>query len=412
MASAQVLEPVGRLMEGIQALPWTMHVVVGAAFIAGIALWLAGRRFIRPATVLVGCAFGAAVGFVMLPVLMPTSGLSPYLGLAVGLVAGLLAGMLLYKVATAMTFGSMLGAGCALLAAAIVTAPFAVPPAAAAMDDGPGRLGGEEGLRPLQPVLDPDDERPGRVNPSPTDLERPVIRPNPKPNLKPIKGEAPKTAAKADARARPTPAREKTATTTKTQKTQRASNEQANRPSARPTDSSAEAARTNTPTTAAAPDRSAPTIREPLADLNDVNPASQRAREFWGAIKSESCEAWGSLPSGGKVWIACAGLVGLAMGTILGLMLPAWSAGATTSLVGSAIWLPCGVWLAHATGVPGHTHLTLSPIGWAMVWVVAALIGMAAQWRGLIDTGEPAGAGKKRAGGKKGKKPPPDEDDE
>ncbi|MGH7130465.1 MAG: hypothetical protein ACREJO_00760 [Phycisphaerales bacterium] len=406
MASAQVLEPVGRVMDGIQALPWTMHVVVGAAFIAGVALWLAGRRFIRPATVLVGCAFGSAIGFVMLPVLMPTSGLSPYLGLAVGLVAGLLAGMLLYKLATAMTFGSMLGAGCALLAAAIVTAPFAAPPAAAAMDDGPGRLGGEEGLRPLRPVLDPEDERPGRVNPSPTDLERPVVRPNPKPNLKPIKGEAPKTVAKTDVRARPTSGRDSGANTAKTQA------EQTNRPS-KAANNRTEPARASTPAKTVAAERSTPTIREPLADLDDSNPTSERAREFWGALKSESSEAWGSLPSGGKVWIAGAALTGLALGTILGLMLPAWAAGATTSLVGSAIWLPCGVWLAHATGVPGHAHLNLSPIGWAMVWVVAALIGIAAQWRGLIDTDEPATAGKKKGGGKKkSKKPPQDEDEE
>jgi hypothetical protein len=132
---------------------------------------------------------------------------------------------------------------------------------------------------------------------------------------------------------------------------------------------------------------------------------------FWSAARAAWGEWWESVPVKNRPWIIGSTVGGLAVGTVLGLLLPTWSAGAVTALAGSAIWLPAALWLGTAWGLPGFVGKGaglggLSTGGWIAVWLVVASIGVACQWYGLM----PAGKGKKGKGKKKAKKPA-DEDE-
>lgn len=355
-----VTQSFDRLVEGIQNLPWGVHGIIALAFCAGIVLWLCGRSVLKPVVVMLGAAVGAALGFVLLPLWASGTGVSPYVGLAAGLAIGLISSLMLYTLFTAVTFGSVMGGGFGLVAAALVGAPLALPAAAGVEsvwigsdEPGTGLGGGEQPIR----ILDPEPEVqpvPDPVNPDAPARRTPAAK-------APVKPKSP-------ARAPGTP------------------------PAKGPTPT--------TPVTAAPEGTSA----SDRIVINANSTPSQRAVAFWQALRDDVQVSWAKVPSDGKMWIIGAGVVGLGAGTVLGLMLPMWAAGAITALVGAAIWVPAGVWLAHAASVPGHERLSLTPIGWTIVWVSAALVGMAIQWRGLVGGANAGGAaGGKKHGKKKGK---------
>jgi len=374
-----------QLTEALQNLPWLVQVPVALALVGGLILWLAGRRLIRPVTILVGLALGGLLGFLIAPAMMPGIGISPYLGMLAGAATGLTTALLLYQVTTAVTFGSAIGAGCGIAAAAVLGTALTLPASAQTdQPDNPGQLGGGEQpvYAPPPPVWDPRVEplpEPER-GPEGSDVENPgVIRAKPvvkKPAAKPTKPAQPAGGAGTNGGRKPAtvkgPAQER--------------------------QSGGKASPAKTP-------------REPSEPLHEeVGGAVGRVGAFWGAARDAWGEWWETVPAKNRPWIIGATTAGVVAGTVLGLLLPAWSAGAVTALAGAAIWLPSALWLGTAWGAPGFGSKgggwigSLSPGGWIAVWLVLAVIGVACQWYGLMP-GKAKGKGK----GKK-KKPKVEEE--
>ncbi|HZW06613.1 MAG TPA: hypothetical protein VFF65_05770 [Phycisphaerales bacterium] len=360
--------------EALHNLPWLVQLPVALALVAGIVLWLAGRRLIRPVTIMVGLGLGGLIGFLVLPVVMPGVAISPYLGLAGGAAAGLTVALLLYQVATAITFGSAIGAGCGVTAAAVLGTALALPASAQLEDppllppEAPGQLGGGE--QPLyvpppapwnphiEPLPEPDH------GPEGADVQNPgVIR------AKPV--QRPKVVPTASKPGKPSGAPAKASVNRSEPAERRGSG-------------------------GGAATRAGKAARGGAGNaVEKVGQFWQSARETWGAW-------WDSVPDRNKPWIIGATVLGVAAGTVLGLLLPAWSAGMVTALAGAAIWIPAAVWLGTAWSVPGFTPRGagtvhgLSPGGWIAVWLVVAVIGVACQWYGLMPGGKGKGKAKKR----------------
>ncbi len=331
MTPSPLLAPAQRLADAIAGLPSGIHLIVAATLLAGLILWAAGRQVLKPVVILVGCAATAVGGFVLLPVLAPQAGVSPYIGGVGGLILGVLAGFLLYRLALAATFGLTLAAAVGLLAAALVSLPGLRP--AAALEPGPG-LGGDE------QVLPATGER--SKNPYPE-----MINPPPTPPQAGPASSAPITV--------PGPAAPSPATV---------------------------GART--------PGWAWPELAGVLPTMEGSADLSGRVRGFVAALSEQWQSAWGRFRATDQLVIALAALIGLFAGGIIGLTLPAWAAGAVTALAGAAIWLPCAAWLANAAKAPGYERLDLPPTGWAIVWGVVALLGVGVQWTGLMGSGTKA----------------------
>ncbi|MBY0307251.1 MAG: hypothetical protein K2Q09_00775 [Phycisphaerales bacterium] len=377
------------LPDALADLPWLVQVPVALALVAGLVLWLAGRRLLRPVTIMVGLGVGGLIGFLVLPVVLPGLGLSPYLGLIAGAASGLTTALLLYQVATAVTFGSALGAGCGIAAAAVLGTALTLPASVQVDDpDNPGQLGGGElpvyVPPPPKPVYSPELLLPEPDNgPEGADVENPgVIRA--KPPARP-RAEVPKGVkspwATAGAKGGVKTARD--------------------RASAREGEAGPR------PGGGQRPDVAASEARQVASS------AAARVGSFWGAARGAWSEWWESVPGKDRPWIVGSTLAGVGIGTVLGLLLPAWSAGVVTALAGSAIWLPAAVWLGTAWGVPGFTGRGggvsgLSTGGWIAVWLVAASIGVACQWYGLMPGGGRKG---KKGRGKRKARPKADDDE-
>lgn len=358
-AAGRAVEAAGsidELVKAIQALPWGVHLVVLGALVAGVVLWLFGRRVVKPATALVLAAFGAGIGFIMLPS-VGQGAMSPYLGLIAGVVVGLIAGFILERFTTAATFGGVLAAGCMLLTAAGIgmfgQGPRGPAAVALASDGGGSGLGGEE--QPLRaPGASPDDRpaTPRRMTPSaPASPDRPAATPP-----------TPRTPPSAPAARTPAPGAPKPQAGTPTK-----------------------------PTTATKPATKAGTAAgQPEAAEQPLDPDSTayKARELYRAASSQISTAWEGTPQPHRMWLIGSGVIGAGVGVLAGLALPGWAAAAVTSLVGAAVWLPAAAWLMHAFYLPGREHVTLAPVGWAVVWVVVAVIGIAVQTQGLMPGGE------------------------
>lgn len=85
----------------------------------------------------------------------------------------------------------------------------------------------------------------------------------------------------------------------------------------------------------------------------------------------------------GRVVVAGATLGGLALGMLVGFVMPKKSTAAVTALAGSAIALVAGAWLIDALA-PSWNHLTDHRAEtWGMIWGVLFLVGLVAQLSGL-----------------------------
>jgi len=103
---------------GLADLPWGAHALAGAALVAGLVMWLSGRRFVRPAYAALFALAGAGIGFTG-----PAAAgfdLDPYMGLAIGLVAGLVLGALMYRMTMAVTLASAAAVAAPMVAAAAI----------------------------------------------------------------------------------------------------------------------------------------------------------------------------------------------------------------------------------------------------------------------------------------------------
>jgi hypothetical protein len=351
-ASQRASEELEALIKAVQDLPWGVHLIVLAAAVGGVVLWLFGRQVIRPTTAIVGAALGAAVGFVMLPALAPAAGVSPYLGLLAGLVIGLIAGAMLHRFTVAAVFSGVLAGGCSLLAVGLIhlSGDQGLPAAAVVAQGGTGLGGEEQPLRrpPSQP-LPPDDR-----------VLYPTEPPAPRPPAPPRDS---------------APARDRREPGTHAG------------PAARGPEPPSEQSASGTA-------QRAPTSRR--AQTFKPGTAAYKAQQLYVTGRAALESQWEQTPRPHRMWIIGAGVIGAGVGVMAGVLMPGWAAAAVTSLVGAAIWIPAGVWLAHAFYLPGREALSLSPAAWAIIWLVIAGIGMAIQTQGLLPGSDSGGTGTRR----------------
>lgn len=136
--------------------------------------------------------------------------------------------------------------------------------------------------------------------------------------------------------------------------------------------------RTSDPAVEPITDPLAEESRNPLA--GSVSAAEWVARAAYSALDSE----WSELSAGDRAIMALSAMVGAVLGVGVGLILPVWAAGIVSALLGPAVWLPCVVWGARATGLIPAEPLVGGPAGWLMIWAGLAAVGLAVQCGGLI----------------------------
>lgn len=103
---------------GLDALPWGAHALAAAALVAGLIMWLNGRRFVKPLYALLFALGGAAIGFAGPSALGLRA--DPYLGLGIGLLVGFLVSAIVYRFTMALTLSGVTAVAAPLLAAAVI----------------------------------------------------------------------------------------------------------------------------------------------------------------------------------------------------------------------------------------------------------------------------------------------------
>jgi hypothetical protein len=126
-----------------------------------------------------------------------------------------------------------------------------------------------------------------------------------------------------------------------------------------------------------------------------VRTAADRVEAFARAVADDVATGWGQLSPRHRLILTGSAGMGLALGIILGVVLPAWAAGMVTALLGAGVWLAAGTWLALAIGAPGSEHLQRPAREWLVIWLGVSLLGVCVQWLGLVG-------GKKRKKGRDG----------
>lgn len=265
------------LWASLQALPPGVHIVLGIGMAAGIVLWLAGQRAVKPMFALIGVVLGGAIGFFLAPVLaiepihdIPT----PYVGLGVGGLVGLTAAVALFR------FTMALGA-CAVLALA-------------------GMMGTSVYLDYAEPV--PQTDAPAVMESRPTSSD-----------------------AVQDA--------------------------------------------------GTAIEQTAP------GDVNAwARESAERTRAFLEHAAAAGQARWEKVPGPHRMMVAGGGVCGGMLGFLFGVFVPRRASALVTALFGSALWLSCAAWTAHATAAPGLAFLDQKTQVWLVIWPVTASLGVLVQW--------------------------------
>src|SRR4051812_43116232 len=105
------VESVGRVISTLQALPIGAHGLAAAGLVAGLVLWLIGRKVIKPIFAVLGAIGGGSVGFFVGPAVAAgdVGGIStPYLGMGIGAAIGVSVAIVLFRVAMAVSTGVVL----------------------------------------------------------------------------------------------------------------------------------------------------------------------------------------------------------------------------------------------------------------------------------------------------------------
>lgn len=123
MDPSTLTSSVGHAAETLRDLPWGVHLLFALALLAGIAMWLAGRRFLQPLTVLLFAILGGICGYLFLPLTPLAETVPAVAGLLLGLFVGTLSGILLYRFALAIGLGLVLAMLGPLIAATVLEMP-------------------------------------------------------------------------------------------------------------------------------------------------------------------------------------------------------------------------------------------------------------------------------------------------
>jgi len=401
-------EHIARLVQSIQVMPWLIHAGIAAAFVIGLVLWLRGKPLLKPTIVLLAAVVGGLLGFILLPVLAPSATVPPWLGMLTGALAGSLLMLAMHRVLAAAVFGAVLAVAMATVTAGTLTILNRNQPApgiasrtlaATATDSGPERPASEpSNPDPLLPLAatNPAIFAPNSPSRTATGGEEQPIRSSspevPQPTQPQIKQPARKVLTPAT-----TPSRQSNANPSRLGGEEPSPLDQPDAPKRNPA--------TNAPArpTLPPPDRQVNSDSksarsggtfDPQA-LQDSAAVASSARNLWSASQDRWQDRWADVPAAHRIYIIAAAVIGAVGGTLAGIIQPAWAAAVLSAIAGSGIAMFTGIWLAHATGVPGHNRINLSAVDFSVVWLTLALIGIAAQWR-FISSGTPAKGGKKK----------------
>lgn len=119
-----------------------------------------------------------------------------------------------------------------------------------------------------------------------------------------------------------------------------------------------------------------------------LQPAADRAKEAIHAAAANIEQRLAAIPGQQRALLVLSSLAGLALGIVIGLMAPAWAAGACAAMLGSALWLGGAAWLSSSLGAPwaqAGGALDRPPMQWLTIWAAAAVLGLCFQgfwaWR-------------------------------
>lgn len=327
---------------------WALHVPPLLALLAGLILWCAGGKMLKLGVILTGLMLGGLLGATLGLLLSP--GLGPLIGLLLGVLIGGVLATVFYRIFLGLTFGLGTALACAVIGLALAGGSMRLP--AAVLDDQPddlpNGLGGEE-LPLVAPNATPivtaplSIDIPAEPGPNPNDVEKPANEPN-------HNVVAGKNAHKH------------------------------NRPRATQT----HAPDPDFPGGPASGDEPpAPAHNKPPADTTKpakpwLDPDADPAK-FLTHARHDFATWWKQIDEHTRTWVLGAGLLGLIVGTLAGVLMPARAATILTAAVGSALWMPATLWLTRAAGFAWPTPGMIAPLAWVMAWVALTLVGVALQ---------------------------------
>jgi hypothetical protein len=117
-----LLELMSRALEGISSLPWGVHLAVALAMAAGLVIWLAGEKFLKPMVVLLCAGIGATAGLLLTSATPwgQSGSMGAYHHLFIGMGIGAVLGFLVFRSAAALGLGVVLAMLLPLGTAAII----------------------------------------------------------------------------------------------------------------------------------------------------------------------------------------------------------------------------------------------------------------------------------------------------
>jgi len=107
--------------------------------------------------------------------------------------------------------------------------------------------------------------------------------------------------------------------------------------------------------------------------------AAERSRVFIDKVGESSRSRWEGLTARQRLVMLGGAIVGLATGLLFGMTMPSRSAALMTAMAGSGIAMGCGLLLAESYDVPRDWLLNQRPSTWAIMWGVAAAVGLTFQ---------------------------------
>lgn len=321
-----LLNAMSRALEGLAGLPWGVHIAVAFALASGLIIWLVGEKFLKPMVVLLCAMLGAVMGL-LLTTSTPwgASGtLGAYHHLFIGLGVGTVLGFLVYRSATALGFGVVLGLLLPLGAAGVLNAIE------------PGGAGGSSTGATARVMDEAGAEVMGIAGGRVDDVRFAVRMASYMQDVQPGTGGG----AGGGAGGGPSG-------------------------SVPPTSGGGGALRV-----------------EKVPE--NLKPAAEAITNFWTKLRSEAEAGWMNWSGRNRAVLATLGALGLVVGVVWGLSVPKWSGIAITSLFGAAVWLPAMAWLSNAMNAPWKTMFDLSALHWLMLWGGVGVFGMIVQYSGII----------------------------
>ncbi len=125
MQPIESIPPAQQFLESLQGLPIGVHAAALIGLVAGLCLWIAGRRIVKPVFLLLGLAIAAAIGFFAAPLFGVDTIMgypSPYIGLGIGALVGLAVSAFLFRFTMAIATGASVAVASCLGAAVYLNA--------------------------------------------------------------------------------------------------------------------------------------------------------------------------------------------------------------------------------------------------------------------------------------------------